>query len=144
MSLNNLKMKNKIKLNLTNPEFYKKNMFSLSPTFLNLNNNEYYIQSNSIKNSQINSLSSRSKKYSNNYIFMKREKMFNKSLEENKTIFKYHKYSLFNKKKKLITQKKSMNKNLIKSKSSLYLTESIIKTKNYFFPNINQDNSNTI
>ena len=37
-----------------------------------------------------------------------------------------------------------MNKNLIKSKSSLYLTESIIKAKNYFFPYINQDNSNTI
>ena len=36
------------------------------------------------------------KKYTNNTIFSKREFYFNKSLEKNKTTFKYNKYSSFN------------------------------------------------
>ena len=98
-----------------------------------MNNNDLFKQSNSVRNYQFNSFSSRRKKFSNHYIFMKREILYNKSLEENKATFKYHNYSLFEKKRKINSHKKQTRKKLIESKSSLYLTESILKTKNFFF-----------
>ena len=93
------------------------------------------------------------KKYTNNTIFSKREFYFNKSLEKNKTTFKYNKYSSFD---ELIKPKQNKNiRNKInkleknnKSNLSLYLTEYVYKNKNnfktnksYFFEN-SRDNSN--
>ena len=93
------------------------------------------------------------KKYTNNTIFSKREFYFNKSLEKNKTTFKYNKYSSFD---ELIKPKQNKNiRNKInkleknnKSNLSLYLTEYVYKNKNnfkinksHFFEN-GRDNNN--
>ena len=79
--------------------------------------------------------SSNANKYSNNFIFAKREMAFNKSLEENKTTFIYKSCSLFDKVIKNKNIRYSANKidNLKKNNSMnspLFLTEYIEKNNN--------------
>ena len=113
----------------------------------NINFNKKY------ENLQLKLLPSKREKYTNNTIFSKREFYFNKSLEKNKTTFKYNKYSSFDvliKPKKYKNIRNNINKLEKNNKSnlSLYLTEYIYKNKNnfktnnsHFFEN-SQDNNN--
>ena len=89
-----------MKENKTSPEFFKIKIPSLSPKIIHSKNNGFFHRSNSLLNiKKMNSLSSRRTKYSNYYIFMKREIAFNKSVEKNKAFFKYQNYALFDRKK---------------------------------------------
>ena len=90
----------------------------------------------------MNSLSSRRNKYSNYYIFMKREIAFNKSVEKKKAIFKYQNYALFDTKKKPIYQSK---KNMVNNRSfSLNLTENMLKANKSMFYFKKNENLNSI
>ena len=88
-----------------------------------------------IENLKMKLPSSKGNKYSNNFIFTKREMAFNKSLEENKTTFIYKNCSLFDKLKKNKNIRHTTNKinNLKKNNSMnlpLYLTEYKEKNNN--------------
>ena len=79
-------------------------------------------------------LSPKKNKFSNNFIFTKRDLVYNKSLEKNKTTFKYRKYNTYFQLE--INQKNKNDRNNItkmkKNKSSntpLYLTEYIYTNK---------------
>ena len=113
----------------------------------NINFNKKY------DNLHLKLIPSKREKYTNNTIFSKREFYFNKSLEKNKTTFKYNKYSSFDvliKPKKYKNIRNNINKLEKNNKSnlSLYLTEYVYKNKNnfktnnsHFFEN-SQDNNN--
>ena len=96
---------------------------------------EENISKNKSKFLKLKLSSPKGNKYSNNFIFTKREMAFNESLEKNKTNFIYKKCSLFDgllKNKNIGHNANKMN-NLKKNKSSnspLYLTECKEKNKN--------------
>ena len=79
-------------------------------------------------------LSPKKNKFSNNFIFTKRDLAYNKSLEKNKTTFKYRKYNTYFQLE--INQKNKNNRNKItkmkknnSSNTPLYLTEYIYTNK---------------
>lgn len=139
MSLYKSKSQIKINITSTNPELHKIKISQITPKIMNSKIRSQYNQSNSL----INSLSFRKTKYSNDFIFMKREIVFNKSLEQKKATFKYQNYILFDKTKKKIY--KRLNKNSLKKRSSsFFLTGGFLKENNSMFPFILNENSNII
>ena len=148
MSLYRSKSQNMIKTIKITPKYLKIKRFTLSPKIVHPRINALFNKRNSILNIPNNSLSSRSKKFTNHYIFMKREMLFNKSVEENKLTFKYQNYTLLNKKKGINIGKNQSKRNLIKDNSSrsLYLTgltDSILKANKSMFSFIPNENLNT-
>ena len=102
MSSNISKSQNRIRLNPNNLKYFKIRNSLLSPRsfYLKLNdiyNNCYHYHSNVKKRNKLNSFSLKNTHYSNHVIFMKREIAFNKSIEDNRNIFKYQNYSLLDK-----------------------------------------------
>ena len=145
MSLCKSKTLNKIKININSPRFSKVNILALSPRIVKPKINYLNNNSNSL-NKKFNSITSRTSRYSNDFIFRKRELVFNKSLEKNKTTFKYLNYTLFDKNKRTVyNRKNNTQKNIFKKKAeSLFLTDNIIKANKSMFPFIKRGNSNTM
>ena len=152
MSLYRSKSQNMIKTNKKTPKFLKIKQFtSLSPKMIHPKINNLLNKTNSILNNQNNSLSSRKKKFTNHFIFMKREILFNKSLEENNKTFKYSNYALSNKKKKILclhNKKEVFRKKVLDKKSSspspLFLTENVNRPFKTMYPFMNLSQSSTI
>ena len=149
MSSNISKSQNRIRLNPNNLKYFKIRNSLLSPRsfYLKLNdiyNNCYHYHSNVKKRNKLNSFSLKNTHYSNHVIFMKREIAFNKSIEDNRNIFKYQNYSLLDNynKNRIFMNKRNIKKNISENKySSLYLTESMMKPNNSMLPLINHENS---
>ena len=85
-------------------------------------------------------------KYANYYIFSKRENAFHQSIQNNKKVFKYQNFSLFEEKGKTTTnkirRKKKNNNNLNNNKySSLYLTQNILRENKTMLPLIGNEKS---
>ena len=85
-------------------------------------------------------------KYANYYIFSKRENAFHQSIQNNKKVFKYQNFSLFEEKGKTTTnkirRKKNNNNNLNNNKySSLYLTQNILRENKTMLPLIGNEKS---
>ena len=142
-SLNTLK----IDTNTKTPKYNKIKLSNLSPEIVS--SKKHYLHNNntnSPNNKILNLITSRTSRYSNEYIFMKREIVFNKSLEENRKTFKYIKYNVFDRNKRVVNNKKrNYKKNFAEKKAlSLYLTENIIKNNQAMFPLLKRDNSSTI
>ena len=107
-------------------------------------------------------LSAKNEKYTNHFLFSKREIEFNKSLEKNKTTFKYNKCTSFDELIKTNKNIRSTNNKMNKlkknysSNSKLYLTEYIyinkkkanksllINNTNLDSTNINSNNTNSL
>ena len=98
-------------------------------------------------------LSAKNEKYTNHFLFSKREIEFNKSLEKNKTTFKYNKCTSFDELIKTNKNIRSTNNKMNKlkknysSNSKLYLTEYIYinkkkANKSYLINNTNLDSTN--
>ena len=83
------------------------------------------------------SLRQKRKNYDNSSIFEKREKVFHKSIEDKKKVFKYQNYS-FNENDTVEFVGNKTSKNLNKEYPSFYLTERMIKSNSTFLPNINK------
>ena len=146
MSLYKSNSLNVIKYNYNSPKFQNIKVQKFSPTIIKQKINYLKNNSNSITKNKCNSVTSRSSRFSNHYIFMKREKIFNKSLKEKRSIFKYLKYTLFDERKRNINNKNKCSKhNILNNKSSsLYLTENLIKTDKYMFQFIQRENSSIL
>jgi hypothetical protein len=85
-------------------------------------------------------------KYANFYIFSKRENAFHQSMQNNKKVFKYQNFSLFEEKGKTTSNKirrnKINNNNLNNNKSSsLYLTQNILRENKSMLPFISNEKS---
>ena len=136
-------------------QIFNVNTPSPSTVFINYGYNKNHdLSRNFNKKLTSISLSENKTKYDNFYIFSKREYAFNKSIENNKKVFKYHNYSYFEEKKQLKNQKKAKfkrnNDNILShNHSSLYLTQNILKTFKTKLPliykekSINKDNDST-
>jgi len=148
MSLNNSKSQNRLILNSNSFNFFKIKESPLSPRNFYIKLNNIYISKKRNKLSSI-SLSQNRANYSNQIIFSKREKVFNKNLEQNKPLFKYNHYSSIeenenndnnNNKRIFICNRKNNSLN------SLYLTESVLKPNKSVnqFPNFDNSSTNTL
>ena len=136
--------------------FNRKEIFPLSgnnsPSPTSLFMNYEYNKKNNIfsKNNNNNitsmSLKNNKSKYANFNIFTKREIAFHKCIENNKKVFKYQNFSLFEEKGKTITAKRIKKKKkrnidnlIIKSFSALYLTQNILQSNKTILPFINKE-----
>ena len=92
------------------------------------------------------SLNENKTKYANYYIFSKREFAFHQSIQNNKKVFKYQNYSLFEEKAgttlNRIKKRIKNNNNLKRNKySSLYLTQNMLRANKTMLPLINNEKS---
>ena len=92
------------------------------------------------------SLNENKTKYANRYIFSKREFAFHQSIQNNKKVFKYQNYSLFEEKAgttiNRIKKRIKNNNNLKRNKySSLYLTQNMLRANKTMLPLINNEKS---
>ena len=92
------------------------------------------------------SLNENKTKYANCYIFSKREFAFHQSIQNNKKVFKYQNYSLFEEKAgttlNRIKKRIKNNNNLKRNKySSLYLTQNMLRANKTMLPLINNEKS---
>ena len=150
MSSNNSKLLNSviIKSNILN--FYKIKTSPLTPKSFYIKLNKIYSKNNkkATKKNKLSSisLSQNRANYSNLIIFSKREKAFNKSIEQNKPMFKYSHYSSIEENESNDNSNKSIfkfNKKFNNSFSPLYLTESIMKPNRSMQNFSNCENSST-
>ena len=150
MSSNNSKLLNSviIKSNILN--FYKIKTSPLTPKSFYIKLNKIYSNNNkkATKKNKLSSisLSQNRANYSNLIIFSKREKAFNKSIEQNKPMFKYNHYSSIDENESNDNSNKSIfkfNKKFNNSFSPLYLTESIMKPNRSMQNFSNCENSST-
>ena len=150
MSSNNSKLLNSviIKSNILN--FYKIKTSPLTPKSFYIKLNKIYSNNNkkATKKNKLSSisLSQNRANYSNLIIFSKREKAFNKSIEQNKPMFKYNHYSSIEENENNDNSNKSIfkfNRKFNNSFSPLYLTESIMKPNRSMQNFSNCENSST-
>lgn len=143
-----------IKVKSKNDEINEKEYFpikkinSLSPSslFINyeFNKSNYNLSRNNKKNATI-LLCDDKTKYANFNIFNKREFAFHKSIDNNKKVFKYQNYSLFEEKGRttMNINRKRIKKNIVNinfmNNKSLYLTDNIIKENKTMLPLINNE-----
>ena len=119
---------------------------SPSNLFINyyLKENDKLSRNNSKKLTYL-SLNENKSKYANYYIFSKREYAFHKSIQNNKKVFKYQNYSLFEEKAGTTInriKKRIRNNNLKNNKySSFYLTQNILRVNKTMLPLINNEKS---
>ena len=127
-------------LNISSSDFFEIKIPSISKKE---NNNKIKNISNYVFNS-----SKKRNKYSNNYIFTKREIAFNKNIKKNRSFFKYNKCACLL--EEFTKNIKKVNKNIRKNKTfntSLYLTEYINKNKindDDIYINSSKYNNNTL
>ena len=151
MSTKNWKLLNKEIINSKSINYFKIKTSPLSPRNFNNRLNNVYDNNNirSIKRNKLSSLSLKNRNYSNEIIFSKREKAFNKSIELNKSLFKYNQYSSIeendisdNNNKRIFYYNRKKNNSF----SPLYLTESILKPNKSMshFGNYANSSTNTL
>ena len=154
MSSNNSKSINRVLIKSNSLNSFKIKTSPLSPRSFYIKLHNIYCNNNkkSLKRNKLSSLSLSQNRanYSNLIIFSKREKAFNKSIEQNKSIFKYNHYSSIeesenNNKNNSNNTKKIFycNKKVNNSFSPLYLTESILKPSKSMIHFSNYENSST-
>ncbi len=142
---------NPINKNELNKKELNSSIKALSPSNIFINNE--YIQVNSKlsrnHNQKLASISfiENKTKYANHYIFSKRELAFHKNILNNKKVFKYQNYSLFEEKPGTtihrIKKKQKININNLKNNkySSLYLTQNLLKSNKTMLPLIKSEKS---
>ena len=142
---------NPINKNELNKKELNSSIKALSPSNIFINNE--YIQVNSKlsrnHNQKLASISfiENKTKYANHYIFSKRELAFHKNILNNKKVFKYQNYSLFEEKPGTtihrIKKKPKININNLKNNkySSLYLTQNLLKSNKTMLPLIKSEKS---
>ena len=113
----------------------------------NKTQNQIYPQKNKLRLTSI-SLSINRNNYDNKHIFEKRNSYYNKSIEENKKVFKYRKYILFDKMNKISSNRrniraKKIEHNLFKL-DKLFLTDEVINIKEMFLPILNDLSSKSV
>ena len=126
-------------------QIFNINTPSPSTIFINYENNKSNNDLSRNFNKRLTSISlnENKTKYANFYIFSKREYAFHKSIENNKKVFKYQNYSLFEEKNRTVNRlKRKIQRNndiLNNNHSSLYLTQNILKSYKTKLPLINKD-----